>query len=58
MATYAEYGPPPFVTLAAQAGFRPSSPRRAAARYEGQDLVNFLAAFPGAEPAAPPPPLA
>jgi len=46
LAVYAELGPPAFVTLAAQAGFKPPPRARAAERLEGDDLVNFLAAFP------------
>jgi len=50
MAVFAAYGPPAFVSLAAIAGFRPAPPGAESAVYEGQDLVNFLAAFPGAGP--------
>jgi hypothetical protein len=50
MAVYSVYGPPPFVSLAAMAGFRPPAARGAgAALHDGEDLIDFLAAFPGGE---------
>ncbi|HTX50263.1 MAG TPA: hypothetical protein VME40_12840 [Caulobacteraceae bacterium] len=39
-------GPPTYVALAAYLGLRQPGRRRADA-LEGQDLINFLAAFPG-----------
>ncbi|HUO12653.1 MAG TPA: hypothetical protein VMU37_07845 [Caulobacteraceae bacterium] len=49
MRHWAREGPPAYIAVAAYLGLR--QPRRRADTLEGQDLVNFLAAFPGASSA-------
>jgi hypothetical protein len=44
-------GPPTYIAAAAYLGLRRPRPAAAADTLEGQDLMNFLGAFPGGEAA-------
>lgn len=55
MRVFAEDGPPLFITMAAYAGFKRKPKRTDDDTLEGEDLFNFLAAFPGAAMTEPPP---
>lgn len=55
MAVYAEYGWPPFISMALFAGFKPKKTPKADDVYGPEDLANFLSQYPGGERVAPPP---
>lgn len=45
---YREHGPPAFISAAVAIGFKPPPKRTDNDFLDGEDLANFLQAFPGA----------